>query len=64
MPVIATRTVTISKGTRIAQFRIQPSQKATMWQKLKWLLSGKPKIKLVFNLNSQNREGFGSTDNI
>ena len=33
------KSTTIHKGDRICQFRIQLSQKATMWQKLKWLFS-------------------------
>lgn len=63
MPMIATRAVTIPKGTRIAQFRIQLSQKATVWQKIKWLFSSKPKLKTVFKLDNPKRGGFGSTDN-
>ena len=63
MPIMATRTVTIPKGTRIAQFRIQLSQKATMWQKLKWLFSSSVKIKKVKSLDNPTRGGFGSTDN-
>ena len=61
MPVVATRQITIPKGTRIAQFRIQPSQMATPWQKLKWLSTGAPKLVKVDSLNNKNREGFGST---
>ena len=63
MPVIATRKVVIPKGTRIAQFRIQLSQKATTWQKINWLLSSKPKIVYVSSLSNAKRGGFGSTDN-
>lgn len=59
LPVIATRKVTIPKGTRIAQFRIQLSQKATIWQKIKWLFSGKIKLKKVDHLNNEVRGGFG-----
>lgn len=62
MPVIATKAVTIPKGTRIAQFRVQLSQKATFWQKLRWFLSGGIKIKKVSTLSSLERGGFGSTD--
>lgn len=61
LPVIATRTVTIPKGTRICQFRIQLSQKATAWQKLKWLFSSAIKLQQVPTLNSDSRGGFGST---
>lgn len=63
MPVVATRAVTIPKGTRIAQFRIQLSQKATVWQKLKWLFSGTIKLEKVDSLSSESRGGFGSTGN-
>lgn len=61
MPMVATRQVTIPKGTRIAQFRVQLSQKATVWQKIKWLFSSTPKIKQVFSLDNPQRGGFGST---
>ena len=59
MPVVATRAVTIPKGKRIAQFRIQLSQKATIWQKIKWLFSGSAKIKKVVSLRNPMRGGFG-----
>lgn len=58
---IAMRDGVIHKNDRIAQFRIQLSQKATMWQKLKWLLSSKIKFEYVKELNSVNRGGIGST---
>lgn len=64
MPMIATRAVVIPKGTRVAQFRVQPSQMATPWQKLKWLFGFRPKIVKVSTLSGNNRGGFGSTDNI
>lgn len=51
----------IHKGDRICQFRIQLSQKATFWQKLKWLFSNGIKIVQVEHLNTINREGIGST---
>ena len=61
MPVLATREVTIPKGTRIAQFRVQLSQKATWWQKLKWLFDSSVKIEQVDSLGNPSRDGFGST---
>lgn len=61
MPVMATREVTIPKGTRIAQFRVQLSQKATWWQKLKWLFNSSVKIEQVDSLGNPSRSGFGST---
>lgn len=61
---IALRKTFIPEGTRIAQFRIIPNQKATIWQKLRWLFSGKPKFVLVDSLESENRGGIGSTGNM
>lgn len=63
MPMVATRAVTIPKGTRIAQFRIQLSQKASVWQKIKWMLSGAPKLVRVDSLNNSIRGGFGEGTN-
>ena len=60
-PAIAIRETTIEKGTRICQFRIQLSQKATFWQKLKWFFSNGIKLVEVDNLNNEDRLGFGST---
>lgn len=51
----------IKKGDRICQFRIQLSQKATIWQKLKWLLSSGIELVEVEDLKSANRNGFGSS---
>ena len=62
-PMVATRQVIIPKGTRVAQFRVQPSQMATPWQKLKWLFSSKPKIVKVESLGNEVRGGFGSSGN-
>jgi dUTP pyrophosphatase len=59
LPVIATRNVTIPKGTRVCQFRIQLSQKATVWQKLKWLFSSSIKIKEIHVVEDPSRGGFG-----
>ena len=60
-PAIAIRETTIEKGTRICQFRIQLSQKATFWQKLKWLFSNGIKLVQVDSLNNEARGGFGSS---
>ena len=46
---------------RICQFRIQLSQKATVWQKIKWFLSNGIEIEKVERLNTINRGGVGST---
>ena len=61
LPVITLRSTEINAGTRIAQFRIQLSQKATMWQKIKWLFSNKIEICQVTSLNNKDRKGIGST---
>lgn len=61
MPILATGDVSIKKGDRICQFRIQLSQKATFWQKIKWLLSSGIEIKIVDNLNNPDRKGLGSS---
>ena len=60
-PAIAIKDTTIKKGTRICQFRIQLSQKATIWQKIKWLFSNKIELVQVDNLSDNNRGGIGST---
>lgn len=60
-PAKAIKAVTIHKGDRICQFRIQLSQKATVWQKIKWLLSNGIHIEKVDDLGDNNRGGFGST---
>jgi dUTP pyrophosphatase len=60
-PAIAIRETDIKKGTRICQFRIQLSQKATMWQKIKWFFSSGVKLVKVYQLDSTDRSGLGST---
>lgn len=62
MPMLATRSVTVPKGTRIAQFRIQLSQKATFWQKLRWFISSGVNLKQAETLSNKDRGGLGSTD--
>lgn len=59
LPVLATRSVTIPKGTRIAQFRIQLKQQASCWQKLRWLFSSRVKLKQVNHLDKASRGGIG-----
>lgn len=51
----------IKKGDRICQFRIQLNQKATMWQKIKWLFSSGIELVEVDELNNPNRGGLGSS---
>ena len=60
-PAIAIKSVPIPKDTRIAQFRIRPSQFAPWWVKLKWLFTSKIEFVYVDDLESENRGGFGST---
>ena len=60
-PVLMFDEGTIHKGERICQFRIQLSQKATVWQKIKWLFTNGVKIVQVDELDDNNRGGFGST---
>lgn len=61
MSVIAMQKTSIPKGKKIAQFRILLSQKATLWQKIKWLFSSKIKFEKVDSLENPSRGGFGST---
>ena len=55
LPLIAFGDTTIDKGERVCQFRIQLSQKATMWQKIKWLLSSGIELVEVADLGDNNR---------
>lgn len=60
-PAIAIRDTTITEGERFCQFRIQLSQKATVWQKIKWFFSNGIELVEVADLPNDNRGGFGST---
>lgn len=60
-PALAFKETTIHKNDRIAQFRIQLSQKATIWQKIKWLFTSGVTIQIVPSLSNNNRGGFGTT---
>lgn len=51
----------IKKGDRVCQFRIQLSQKATVWQKLKWFLCSGVELVRVDSLNNEDRGGLGSS---
>lgn len=59
MPVTTLRKVSIEANTRICQFRIQLSQKATFWQKLKWLFSSGIEFEEVDSLGGEARGGLG-----
>lgn len=61
MPVITLKDTVISPGDRVCQFRIMPSQKASVWTKLKWLFTRKIKFVEVDSLDNNDRGGFGST---
>lgn len=60
---VAFDNVTIPEGTRIAQFRIRPSQFAPFRVKLKWLFTNKIKFVYVDHLGNEDRGGFGSSGN-
>ena len=60
-PALAFRGRTINEGERICQFRIQPSQKASIWTKIKWLFTNKIEFVEVDDLQNANRGGFSST---
>lgn len=60
-PAIAFKDITVLEGERICQFRIQPSQKASIWTKIKWLFTNKIEFVEVEDLCNDNRSGFGST---
>lgn len=61
-PALALRdSVVIHTWDRICQFRIQLSQKATVWQKLRWLFSSGIEFVKVDDLGGTDRGGFGST---
>ena len=51
----------IQEGSRICQFRITLSQKASLWTKLLWLFCSGVKLVEVDHLDEHNRGGFGST---
>lgn len=55
------RSSEISKDTRICQFTIRPSMKASIWTKIKWLFTQRIDFEYVEKLNNADRGGFGST---
>ena len=60
-PALPLRKTSISLNTRLCQMRIQLSQKASVWQKIKWFFTSGIELEEVESLNSINRSGFGST---
>ena len=61
MSIMSVGSVKINKNDRICQFDIQPSMKATVWQKLKWLFSNGIELEFVDELDNPDRGGHGST---
>ena len=59
--MIALRECIIIEGERICQFRIALSQKATIWQKIKWLFTNKIEFEFVDDYEGEDRGGFSST---
>lgn len=55
--------VNLQAGTRICQFRIQLSQRATVLDRIRWIFDSKITFKHVDNLSNDNRGGMGSTGN-
>lgn len=60
-PAVTLRKTSIAQNTRLCQFRIQLSQKATFWQKVKWFLTSGIELVEVDSLDDENRSGLGST---
>ena len=61
VPAVPLRKTSIAPNTRLCQFRIQLSQKATVWQKIKWFISSGIELVEVEKLNTTSRGGLGST---
>ena len=55
------RDASVEEGQRLCQFRIQLSQHATFWQRVKWLFTSGVQIKYVNRLSDENRGGFGTS---
>ena len=60
-PAVTLRKTSIAVNSRICQFRIQLSQKATVWQKIKWLFTSGIEFVEVNSLGNDVRGGLGST---
>lgn len=58
---ICHKAVEIPANTRICQFRVQPNQFASPWQKIKWLFTRKIEFVEVGCLGNVSRGGLGST---
>lgn len=55
------RNTVIEVGERVCQFKIVLSQRATVWQKLKWLFTSGFILEKTNKLGDNNRGGIGST---
>jgi hypothetical protein len=60
-PAVTLRKTSLAVNTRLCQFRIQLSQKATLWQKIRWLFTSGIEFVEVESLNNEVRGGLGST---
>lgn len=58
---LALRAGQIEDGDRFCQFKIQLSQYATVWQKIKWLFTSGFEFEIVDHLSGNDRGGFGTT---
>lgn len=61
LPFYTLKDGVITGGSRLCQFRIQLSQKATILQKLRWLFASGIELVEVEHLDDINRGGFGTT---
>lgn len=59
--IISFKNSLILEGERIMQFRIQLSQRATIWQKIKNLFYSGIEFEIVEHLDNNDRGGHGST---
>lgn len=56
---IGTSMTMVTKNERICQFSLRLSQKATTWQKLKWLMADGVELVFVDQLGNEDRGGLG-----
>lgn len=63
-PAVSLRKTSIALNTRLCQMRIQLSQKATVWQKIKWFLSSGIELVETESFDCEDRKGIGSTGTI
>ena len=51
----------IDRSERVCQFKVVLSQRATVWQKIKWIFTSGFELERVRKLDDKNRGGIGST---